>query len=263
MEISLIKDLAQITFFVVMGFLGVLSYIQAKKSFFAPIKTETFKLQLAAIQGVLKHFARTKEVSILEEYDVKNVFFINFNILMNDYLRTFFPEYLINEEFLSDLIGQAVGGLAPLSELPLGAKEGHYGFAITYAGTAIPEEPALKLSHWQRYEYTLVLYTRTYSEKIDSLEQLQSNPVLPIELRRLIQKFINELEDNVGKVRNVLTKISQDLPHKFTVIQDGDIDSGWAWNEFRDSWDELENRASEINSWVDRYIMKNIMSNNA
>ena len=43
--ITMAKDAANFVFFLVAGTIAILSYLQAKKTLFAPIRTETFKLQ--------------------------------------------------------------------------------------------------------------------------------------------------------------------------------------------------------------------------
>jgi hypothetical protein len=259
-EISTLKDIVQTLFYLAMIILGVLSYRQAKKTLFAPIKTEKFKLQLEAIQRVLNQFSNRTEISILNHYDIKNVFQLNFNILIQNYLKTFFPDYIVSKEYSENLNQYAVGAYAPIEELPEGAKEGHSGYAMTYASELIPDEPALKLSKWQNYIYTLVLYTKEYNESLDNLLQLQATPVLPSDLRELINKFIESLEENVGLIRKVLTKISTELPEQMPTVDEGNISTGWAWNEYINSWNDLEAQSQEINEWVNSYLKINILT---
>ncbi len=48
-EVAIVKDIVNILFFLTVGTIGILSYLQAKKTIFTPLKTEIFKYQLKAI----------------------------------------------------------------------------------------------------------------------------------------------------------------------------------------------------------------------
>ena len=56
LSIPVAKDIVNILFFVTIGILGILSYLQARKTLFTPIKTETFKLQLKTFEELLLYF---------------------------------------------------------------------------------------------------------------------------------------------------------------------------------------------------------------
>ncbi|MFQ2043355.1 hypothetical protein [Aeromonas sp. s11] len=55
-SVTIAKDIVNIMFFVAMAFLALLSYLQARKTIFQPIKTEIFKYQLKAFEEVIGHF---------------------------------------------------------------------------------------------------------------------------------------------------------------------------------------------------------------
>jgi hypothetical protein len=48
-EVAIVKDIVNILFFLTVGTIGILSYLQAKKTIFTPLKTEIIKYQLKAI----------------------------------------------------------------------------------------------------------------------------------------------------------------------------------------------------------------------
>lgn len=257
-----IKNIVQIVFWITMGILGVLSYRQAKRTVFSPIRTETFKLQLSALESVLKEFSGKSEVKIIDECDTKNVFSLNYFNLVNHFFKTFHPDCSL-EKSLKEMKNNAVGMIAQASSLPREAKEGHYGIATTYDSEKIPKEPALKLSFWQSYSYELVFFTREYSNKIDSLEQLKCSPVLPSELRALISAYIEQLETNIGLIGAFLTEISQELPKHYTTVEEEYVNTGWAWNLYRDKWVELAPLSEEIEEWVNNYLRINLLTEKA
>jgi hypothetical protein len=68
------KNFFNILFFIVMIVIAILSYIQARKTLFSPIKTEIFKVQIGAFQDVLKFFNRHNSYDFDREFDVNNIF---------------------------------------------------------------------------------------------------------------------------------------------------------------------------------------------
>ena len=65
LSISEVKDLANIIFFIIIGAIGVLSYFQAQKTIFTPLKTETFKLQLKVFEEIFSYLDRYKKDSFI------------------------------------------------------------------------------------------------------------------------------------------------------------------------------------------------------
>ena len=53
---EVIKNFFNIIFFATMSILAILSYLQARKTLFSPIKTEIFKLQVKELQEVINIF---------------------------------------------------------------------------------------------------------------------------------------------------------------------------------------------------------------
>jgi hypothetical protein len=67
--VELIKNLANIAFFAIISLVTVLSYLHARKTLFAPIRTETFKLQLKAFEEILLYFQNKSESDFLDAMD--------------------------------------------------------------------------------------------------------------------------------------------------------------------------------------------------
>lgn len=67
-QVETYKDIANIIFFITMSIIAILSYIQAKRTVFSPIKTETFKYQLQAFEKVIEHFQDKSEIDLLIRY---------------------------------------------------------------------------------------------------------------------------------------------------------------------------------------------------
>jgi hypothetical protein len=57
----------------------ILSYLHARKTLFAPIRTETFKLQLEAFREVLAYFQNKSEIDFVHAFDYERC--VNLNAL--------------------------------------------------------------------------------------------------------------------------------------------------------------------------------------
>lgn len=245
-----------------MGIIGVLSYRQAKRTLFAPIRTETFKIQLNVLEDVLREFSKKSESKIIDECKAESLFTLNYLNLINHFFKTFHPDCSV-ESTLAELKKDVVGAITKSSYLPSGAKEGHVGIAITFDNEKIPSEPALKLSLWQSYIYELVFLTCDYNNKIESLQRLENSSVLPSELRMLITRYIEQLETNIGLISPFLTEIAQDLPKHYSTVEEDYLHIDWAWNLYRDRWSDLTPLAKEIEEWVNNYLRINLLTKNA
>ena len=97
--IETIKNLANILFFVTASIITVLSYIQARKTLFAPIRTETFKLQLNAFKETLAFFQNKSEVDFMECFDLNRIVSLNTFQMAEKYISEFFEkEITIDKE---------------------------------------------------------------------------------------------------------------------------------------------------------------------
>ena len=71
------KNIVNIGFFLVVSTIGILSYIQARKTLFSPIKTEIFKLQIEEFKKILEAFNYKNQRQFDEETGIQEVFNIN------------------------------------------------------------------------------------------------------------------------------------------------------------------------------------------
>jgi hypothetical protein len=79
--IDTVKDTMQVFFFIVAGTVTVLSYRQAKKTLFTPIKTEVFKMQVKAFEEILAFFQNKTESDFVEAFDFNYILTINARLM--------------------------------------------------------------------------------------------------------------------------------------------------------------------------------------
>lgn len=145
-----IKSIVNILFFLTAGIVGVLSYLNARKTLFAPIKTETFKLQLKAFEELLSFFQHKNEHDFLDDFDFPRILRLNALQMCDAYAHLFFSEKIeVDKEQQKKAYSAIIGALIKPENLRLLDADSHREAPIKEEPH--PETPALALAKWQKY----------------------------------------------------------------------------------------------------------------
>lgn len=251
-----LKDIFNILFFCTVGTIGVLSYIQAKKTLFTPIKTETFKMQIKAFEEILNFFQSKSETDFMKEFDMVFIFNANAKLMFNDFINHFYKkEIKIKEEVIEEMIKNFVGGVASQSYAEKFFEKPDF---YTKGDSQKKEEitnPAIILSEWKKYEYGLIQFTNKYDLAIEDLSKLISSPLLPSDLKLLIEEFESIVRSQLKTVGEVINELAQDLPSKCPNVETvSKIDLSGAWNIFNSKNKKLEPAAEKILKYIREYL---------
>ena len=240
-----------------MAFIAILSYLQAKKTLFAPIKTETFKLQLKAFEEVLATFQNKSEYDWISHFDYSKMAALNSFKMMDDYVANFFKDevkidQVKSQERYSDLKGAVISldymksNMKLVGELPIETKQ----------ETAAPiSNPAIILAKWQKYEHGIIHYTAKYEDATKDITKLASSPLLPQELRTMLTNFIKSAKDNHSQIGIVLTQCAKQLPEIFpTAEQLLKFDVNWTLAQYNRARKPLEPLSQEILAFVNKHL---------
>jgi hypothetical protein len=256
-----LKSLSNILFFVVMSIIAILSYLQARKTLFSPIKTEIFKLQISAFQEVISFFNKQNQHDFDETFGMNVTFEFNVERMQVTYINTFFPGELelaggVGESFLNSPC-QFIVTEDEIEELGKRSIHGCPADIEKHQHCEIVD-PALKLANWNEYKLIGVQYGEKFQSNVDLLKKIAASPVLPRELTDLIYKFIGELTDNLSLVKDVIESAAQEMPIKYpTVDEILNFRSDWIWNRFNSQRVNIEDTASAILKFVNNYLKIN------
>jgi len=89
MNLDFATNVLQAVFFVTVAIVAILTYLQAKRTWFQPIRTEVFKEQLRAIDELASHFIGKSETELRDELDFDALISINSCKLIDDYASLF------------------------------------------------------------------------------------------------------------------------------------------------------------------------------
>lgn len=252
-----IKDFFNILFFLVMSAIAVLSYIQAKKTLFAPIKTEIFKLQIKAFQEVLAFFNKHTIVDFYEEFGFQEILEINSLEMRHAYINTFFRDKIEIPDELIERLKKASYGAIISEEFLEKIKPGSELIeASKPKGKNL--DPALKLAKWGEFKLGAVGYTRKYHEKSEELSKLAASPLFPSELTDFLYEFIKIIHQNLVYIGEAVTDAAKEMPKKYTtpdaVIK---FRPDWIWNIFNDKSRNTDKVTEKILEYVRGYLKIN------
>jgi len=255
--VSFVKDVVNILFFVVIAALGVLSYLQARKTLFAPIRTETFKYQLKLFEEVLLFFQVDYESDTGMQFDFLRILNLNAQLLLEQYAKWFFGDEVKFDEAKrearrKELVGAIVKAnhVVNITEPLLLYKKQKQAEL-----TERPTNPAVLLAQWQKYEYPGVQYTAKFSEQTEKLRLLRASPLMPKGLRELIQQFEKTVHQNLTAIGDILTEIAKELPAKYPTAQAiSKTDFIWIWNRYNTKREDLDKLKEDILRYVGEYL---------
>jgi len=256
-SISFIKDIANIFFFFVLGIIGILSYIQAKKTVFTPLKAETFKLQLKVFQDILMFFQDPENIDADKGFDLNNILYLNARVMMDQYIALFFEnEIEINEERQKERLKEMVGCIVTKEFMEKYVERIEY--ATKPENNFQPEEVLSTseiMSEWQNYKYEMVHYTKKYKEKLEKISVFSSSPVIPKKLKDKLIEIEYKVHGNLSLVGEVLTDISSELIEKYpnaeTITK---ADLTWIWNRYNAKRESITKYSEDIAEFIRSYL---------
>lgn len=254
--IGSIKDIFQIIFFSIVACVTILSYIQARKTLFTPIKTETFKMQIKSFEDILAFFQSKTETDFTHQFDFDFMVAANFRLMFTDYINTFFKsEIKINEEAIKELHTKFAGAAVTQSFMEKNFHSPEYFEKTPKKEKEEITNPALILESWKNYEYGQVYFSKTFVEETEKLNKLIASPLLTTELKNKLKSFEENVRDNHILIGKVLTELAQELPTKFPTAKSiENLEMTGIWNKFNSRKEDLEPNAKEILDYIRQYL---------
>lgn len=258
------KNLANIFFFLVVALIGILSYLQARKTLFAPIRTETFKLQLKAFEEILAFFQNRSESDFLEAFDFDRIVSLNTLQMADDYVSKFFPEEIkIDKDARKKTYSPLIGAVVSKDYMERFFEKVDTENPI-YKATPEAKKitnPAIVLANWQKYEHGMMGYTKEYQDQLKELTRLSASPLLPKPLREHIGQFQAIAHENLTLAGKTISACSKLMPDHFPTSGDmKDFSPTWVWNEFNEKRKHFEPSAKEILDYMNEYLkIENLM----
>lgn len=251
------KDVVNIIFFIVIGSLAILSYLQAKRTLFTPLKTEIFKLQLKAIEELLTFFNLDALNDINSKFDLRKIVQLNSEELIIAYAKAFFgTEISTNIKNLNERLSSFTGFLltdsyAQANVFPMDTPM----HEITDPNPPTIDNPAVILARWQKFEFGMVGFTEKFSTAKNQLKVFLASPILTPEIKNLITEFEQSVNKNILLTTEILTKAAQEFPNRYPTIQSiNEASFDWIWNKYNQEKIDLEQLQLSILKHIGNYL---------
>jgi hypothetical protein len=256
-----LKDIVNIIFFTVMSIVAVLSYLQARKTLFSPIKTEVFKLQIESFQDVIRFFNKQNQHDFDQTFSFHSNFEFNVERMQRAYINTFFPGEIDLSGGDSEFHDQSpCYFIATEEEIEELGERTLLGCPIEVEKKQVTgiDEPAIRLANWNEYRLLGLHYNEAFSKQIEKLTKIAASPVLPKELTDLLYGFIENVNHNFYLIKDVIEDSASEMTIKYPTADDViEFRSDWIWNKFNSQRINLEEAAAKILSFVYSHLKVN------
>lgn len=257
---SYLKDIFNIVFFSVMSIVAILSYLQAKKTLFSPIKTEIFKLQIEYFQDVIRLFNKKSQHDFDEIFSFNSNLEFNVKRMLRAYINTFFPgeiDLQDDGEFHDHSSCHFIVTEEEIEEL---GERTLLGCPIEIEKEQVTEiyEPAIRLANWNKYSLLGLHCNESFTKAIEEITKIATSPVLPKELADLLYVFIDNVNHNLYLIKDIIEDSASEMPIKYPTADDViEFRSDWIWNKFNSQRINLEETAAKILSFINSYLKIN------
>lgn len=250
--LEIIKNITNIIFFSIVSIVTVLSYLQARKTLFSPIRTEIFKLQLKEFEKLIEYFQNKTEHDFLNLFDYHRICELNIKQMEYSYIENFFPnEISIDKEKKQKIMASITGRI--VSEKFLKKDDLLAFYDREEKKTSL--NPDEILENWRKYEHEEIVYTQEYIVQLRNLEHISASPIFPQKLQKLIVDFIRAVNHDMFIIGPIIEKCSQAMLEKYpnskAIIN---FSPDWIINEIIQERKELEPVANEILLFINQYL---------
>lgn len=225
-----VADAVQIAFWLLVGTLTLLTFLQARKTIFQPIKLEVFKLQLVSLTRLSDALYGKGEWELVEEFALDEVFADNAWNMVGDYagyvLRMRSPELDAAAESEPDL------RYASPTWQPLGERS---------------ELPVLSVGEWVKGAGEPIRLSNKHWDSVHRLQVLGADPLLPASISTAVESLLDAIEDNIAAIGSVLRASASDFAIRHPYVESlSGASIGWIHNRWNGERATLEEKARAV-----------------
>lgn len=254
-NVSIIKELFHILFFIIVGSVTVLTYLKANKTILQPMKNEIFKKQLSEFTTIMDIFNEKSEIELREYFGLSDLIKANAFLMLDNYASLFFdmkiarekrpynindcPSSLVTQDFIEKnftLVDEHI--IDETSEI---RRE--------------PPDPMVKATLWKDYNHGDIKIPRKTSNSLKELDKILKSPLLPKECIKYLVEIKNTVNNNIMLVKDVLEEIAQELPEKYSnrdALKKANIT--WITNRYNHEFNDLEETADKLTDYLREYL---------
>lgn len=241
-----IADLVQIFFWLVIGVLTVLTYLQARRTVFQPLKTEVFKLQLVSLTGVSAELYGKGEWELIQELDL--------DVMLRIHAWYMIDAYAIDElNAHSPEFDEACRG--PESVAVIGSVD----FRPVWVVAESDDQAEKEL--FQEVTSQPMVLSGKHMDAMKKYETLASDPLLPSDISSSLNAFLEAVEENLTAIGRASERVAEHLEDTSTDLSRLNEVSWWlgvhsSWIQDRPA---LEEAAGAVLASIREYYQPDVI----
>ena len=249
------KVFFEVIFFFTGSVIAILTYRQAMKTLFTPIKTETFRVQLTLFEKIYLYFQSKSNFELMSDFDLAHMRDLNAHELLLDFAEFHFKENKNLQERIKikrKKLHENISGLIASKEYV----EKHFSLATINRTDASQSTESSGIESWDKYNFGRVLITKKYNDSIKLVEQFIKSPFLTESVRNALINFKTEITNNMKGIQTEMNQVAQALPNYIKSEDDlPNINMSLASNIIRDKEDpKFEELANKIMTEIQIYL---------
>lgn len=248
-----VKNWVEIGFYVIIAFITILTFRQAKKTILQPIRAEVFKMQLRELADLLGLFHGKGEIDLRNDFGFEDMFYVNCRYVTDQYARAFF-------DVAFDPDRRPYNKHACPTAIML--KDAAFRETELMTGHYVSEKTPPRSDHeqlqayWEKYQHGGTLYfPRQTSEMDRRLRAIKDSPILTSQCRGFIADYLLTVEKNVTVLSEVLHNSARQFQSKYKTLNDlNSISFDWIRHEYLQQFEPLDQKAKQIVRHVESYL---------
>lgn len=244
--VGFLKDIVQILFWSIGALLAVLSYRHAKVSIFQPAKNEVFKVQIAALQSLLKELNWKSTVESWGKSGLASSAQISLNRYFKNYAKDQ-HDAEISSNLDKSLV--SVGGIVSPNATGFRLIKGPAD-EVEDGGAFDADETSWSNFNWEVFDISI-----DFQRLIDEIESALNDPILPSTVLSEIEHFHEELQKSAMRAAKDVEKAIRQFPRHYPTRESlNGADLTWAHNLREERGEKLFEALNALKKSVREYL---------
>lgn len=245
--ISASKDITNILFFIFTGLLAFLSYLNARRTLFSPIKTEIFKMQVKEFELIIDRFRDADEAKIISQFDEEKILFMNFCKIMMKYSEFAFDQRIKFPAYdTSDICGRIIS--PELVEKCIVKIE-------VFSNDPEETQSDPNTQSWIDNKFGVLDITKKYIKNSNKIKKLAASPILPEIISRRLWEIPKDQDKNLKLMIDVLEEFRIEPPSICPRFEDmAKINHSGIFNKYNERRKEIMPSIDCINSDIKNHL---------
>lgn len=241
-----IKDLAQIIFWVIGSCVAIKSYRHAKVSIFQPAKNEVFKVQIAALQALLREISWKSSIETWSESGLASSFQVNINRCFREYAKDQFDANMSSQ---NDKQLSSVGAIISSNAR---------GFRLIKGPADMrdyDDEFSKEDFSWSEFTWETFDFTEQFRITDDLISSAINDPVMPLKIQQSVKALHEELTKTVLRTAEDLEKAVRQFPRHYPTresLQGADLT--WTHNMSEERGEKLFQALDALKKNIRAYL---------